>query len=85
MRLFKRSPQPVRRRRGLTLSKRIATALKDADTYVFSGLAAMSSGAGLGIGTVFGTALGVAGGLAIAGACTFGLGVWLLPPRRGNP
>lgn len=84
---FKRKPQPPRPRgrKPPSLSKRLGLLLKDADTYVFGGLAAMSSGTGVVIGSVFGAAIGIGGGLTVAGICTFGLGVWLLPPRRGNP
>lgn len=81
---FKHKPQQPRRRSNKTLGKRLAVMFKDADTYVFGGLAAMSSGTAVVIGTVFGAAIGIGGGLALAGVCTFGLGVWLLPPRRGT-
>lgn len=82
---FKRKPpQPPRRRNSKTLGKRLAALLKDADTYVFGGLAGLSSGTAVILSAMFGTAIGIGGGLTVAGFCTFGLGVWLLPPRRGS-
>ena len=55
--------------------------LSDTDTYVFGGIAVMSTGVALVSGQIFGTTIGAGAGLALAGTSLFGVGLWLLQPR----